>query len=71
MSEMEIKQLSCFDPLLCPALNRVHPNPLPVGEGISGTAVLLIMMFLRELCVSAVINVIMDALCITTRSRSG
>ena len=39
---MEIMQLSCFDPLLCPALNRVHPGPLPMGEGMyfSGFAVL-------------------------------
>jgi hypothetical protein len=38
MREYEIKLLSCFDPLLCPALNRVHPGPLPMGEGINGIA---------------------------------
>jgi hypothetical protein len=38
--EYEIKLLSCFGPLLCPAFNRVHPGPLPTGEGIDGIAAL-------------------------------
>jgi hypothetical protein len=28
----EIKELSCSDP---------HPSPLPVGEGVNGTAVIM------------------------------
>jgi hypothetical protein len=26
----------CFDPLLCPAINRVHLNPPAEGEGVNG-----------------------------------
>jgi hypothetical protein len=36
MMDYEIRLLSCFDPLLCPVLNRVHPGPFPMGEGING-----------------------------------
>jgi hypothetical protein len=47
MRGFEFMQLSLFDPLVCPALNRVLANPLPehpknghIGEGVYGSAVI-------------------------------